>query len=132
MGNIILARAILKPTRLYKRIIAHKDVSEGSVDQLIARRIILNYEVLFYRDGRRKIRNLELEDQDIHDSEILRFTHASILLSEPCGDKKYCYVDASVNPVEVWIFGKRIHKASDLLNQFEGDFDEKAHKIATL
>jgi len=117
VGRIILATATMKLTNFAKRAFGHKDVSEGSEDKPIASRIILGRRIDFYRNGRRMLQGIKLTDQEKHDSEILRFTHASMLIGEPCGNKKYCYVDATQNPVEIWLFGHRIHRASDLMNK---------------
>lgn len=95
----------LYPTRLHKRMHAHKgDVSEGTTHKFLASRTILGQDVSFYSDGTRKLNGLPITDEEVHNSEILRLTHASILVSSPVGDKKKCYVDASRNPVEVWIY----------------------------
>ena len=81
------------------------DVSEGSQDKLIAKRSIVGKLVNFYHNGRREVRGVKgLTEEEINNSEILRLAHASLLLGEPVGDKRACYVDATKNPVEIWIY----------------------------
>ena len=58
----------------------------------------------------RIVKGVPLDDEESHDSEILRFAHASILIASPVGDKAKCYVDASKNPVEIWIYGMPAEK----------------------
>ncbi len=101
----------LSPTKLHRRMHAHKgDVSEGTNFKLLAEKNILGQRVLFYTNGLRQVKGIPLNDEEAHDSEILRFAHASLLISSPVGDKKKCYVDASKNPVEVWIYGMSAEK----------------------
>lgn len=87
-----------------RRMLEHSgDVSEGTKCKVLAERVILNKKVTFYTNGLRKIEGVNLNDEDKYNSEILRFAQASILIGEPVGDKRKCYVDATKNPVEVWV-----------------------------
>lgn len=105
MGEFKYFTATLHPTLFTKRMLKHRgDVSEGSQDKLMARRTIVGRKVKFYHNGRREVKGTGLNEEDIHNSEILRLAHASLLLGEPVGDKRACYVDATKNPVEVWIY----------------------------
>lgn len=112
---IIIGKATLKPGRFIKDNLKHKNVSEGDKRFEIASRYILGKLVKFYNDGYREIIGVELDEQEIHDSQILRFAHASLLINEPVGDKKLCWVDARTNPVNVWIYNKEIKSISDLM-----------------
>jgi hypothetical protein len=104
----ILFNAKLKPSAYLQRMLKHQNVSESSKHKVIAVRSILNHTVTFYADGIRTVDNLDLTEQEFHDSEILRFAHASILINEAVGDKKACYVDATKNPAEVWVYNKKL------------------------
>lgn len=117
MGKIIQLTANLKPSNLLRRMRKHAEVSEGSKHRLVATRIVLGKRVDFYHNGLRKVHGLELDEQEIHDSEVLRFAHASILTGLPSGNKDLLYVDASVNPVEVWIEGMPFKKYMNMAKQ---------------
>ncbi len=107
--TILLGKVLAKPSAWFARMLKHKSVSEGSRHEVTTRRTILGHRVTFYRDGHREVQGVDsLDEQEIHDSEILRFAHASILTGEPSGSKLKCWVDASVNPVEVWLHGKQV------------------------
>lgn len=112
MAKLVLLRATnMQPAAIMQRMLKHKgDVSEGTKYKIIAKRIILGRHVTFYYNGLREIENLDLSEQEEFDSEILRLAHASILIKQPVGDKKMCYVDATKNPVEVWIYGMLAEK----------------------
>lgn len=111
MANFKYFTAHLRPSLFTKRMMKHKgDVSEGSQDKLIAKRRIVGTLVNFYHNGRREVRGVNLSEEEIHNSEILRLAHASLLLGEPVGDKKACYVDATKNPVEVWIYSMTVEE----------------------
>jgi len=98
-----------RPSLLTKRMTRHKcDVSEGTEYKVIARRCLLGKSMTFYHNGLRVIEGIKLTDQEQHDSEILRLAHASILIGEPVGDRRMCWVDATRNPVEVWIYGMKL------------------------
>ena len=116
MGRELLASATVRPSGLLKRMRKHTgDVSEGNRVELEARRSILGMEVEFYRDGTRRFVNAtNLNEEEMYNSEILRFAHASILINGPVGDKKLCWVDATKNPVELWLYNKHMKRASDL------------------
>lgn len=106
--TIQLGSVVFRPTSLYRRMHAHKgDVSEGTKFKLEAEKNILGVKVLFYANGLRQVKGVPLDDEEAYNSEVLRFAHASILTSSPVGDKAKCYVDASKNPVEVWLYGMR-------------------------
>lgn len=95
-----------KPSRLMRKMLKHTgDVSEGTQAKVVARRQILDRQVTFYHNGLRVVEGIGLDEQEIHESEILRLAHASLLIGHSVGDKKICYVDATKNPVEVWICG---------------------------
>jgi len=111
--TIIEGKVVMQPTPLLKRMREHVgDVSVTSKTRLMCERMILGRRVKFYENGLREIQGLD--EQESYDSEILRFTHASILINQPVGDKRLCYVDATKDPVELWLYGKQIKKASDL------------------
>jgi hypothetical protein len=114
MSRILTATAKLKPSKFIKDDMCHRDVSEGSKNFVVATRYIMGYLVKFYNDGMRKIVGLDLDEQELHDSQILRFAHASLLVNQPIGDKNLCYVDSSTDPVTVWIYNKNIKTTSDL------------------
>ncbi len=94
-----------RPSLLTKRMRV-KDPHEGDRPQTIATRCILGRPVTFYRDGSRQCPGMT--DAEAYDSELLRFAHASLLARIGIGDKRMLYVDAMVEPVEVWAFGKPI------------------------
>lgn len=81
------------------------DVSEGTKFRVLAVRQILRRKVTFYVNGLRFIEGTDLNEEEMHNSEILRLAHASLLVEAGVGDKRYCYVDATKNPVEVWVYG---------------------------
>jgi len=110
-SKIIYLEANLRPSGFFKKILDHTgDVSEGSEHKILATRIIAGKKVTFYRNGYRKVHKLSLTEEDTYDSEILRLAHASILTGEAIGKKSYCYVDARVNPVEIWIYGMKLEQ----------------------
>ena len=91
---------------MVRRMFKHKgDVSEGSKGKVMAKRWILGKRVTFYENGLREVKDEDLSEEDQHNSEVLRLTHASLLINDAVGDKKSCYVDARVDPVEVIIYG---------------------------
>ena len=111
MGNVLQLTANCRPSNLIKRMREHSgDVSEGTQSKVIARRLILNKLVTFYHNGLRTIKGVDLGEQEVHGSEILRLAHASLLVGIPVGDKQACYVDATKNPVEVWVYGMRVEE----------------------
>jgi hypothetical protein len=102
----ILLKANLKPSSFLLKKMKHRvGVSEGDKRKVIATRQLLRRKVTFFANGEREIHGVELDEQEIHDSEVLRLAHASILISAPVGDKDTCYVDATVDPVIVWVQG---------------------------
>lgn len=105
MGKVHLI-AECKPSTLMQNMLRHSgDVSEGTQWKIIAQCQILKKRVTFYHNGLRVIDGVDLDEQEMHESEILRLAHASLLVGAGVGDKKLCYVDATKNPVEVWIYG---------------------------
>ena len=106
MVNIKRFVAYPKPSRLMRRMVKHKgDVSEGSTPIPVATRYLLGRKVVFYHNGWRIIEGIKITEEEMFESEILRFAHASLLTGEPVGDKRLCCVDATANPVKVWLFG---------------------------
>lgn len=99
-----------RPSAYLNRVLKHSgDVSESSKTKVMAIRTILNKKVIFYENGLRVIENnTELTDEEQFNSEILRLAHASILINEPVGDKRGCYVDATINPVRIVIYNTPI------------------------
>lgn len=140
MGNRVFLTAHCKPTLLTKRMLAHSgDVSEGTRHKILAKRIIIGRAVTFYSNGIRVIHNTTgLNEQEMHESEILRLTHASLLTGTPVGDKRKCYVDAKTFDVEVWVYGmpvkEFIRKSKELVGTQQVDVDflleEPINKIA--
>ena len=106
MGKIKQFVAYPKPSRLMRRMIRHRgDVSEGNTRIPVATRTLLGRKITFYHNGERVIEGLNITDEDMFNSEILRFAHASLLTGEPVGDRRMCCVDATANPVKVWLYG---------------------------
>ena len=111
MGKIINFYATAKPSKLLRNMVEHSgDVSEGTRFNVLAKRLIINRKVTFYSNGLRFIEGTDLDEQETHDSEILRLAHASILINAPVGDKRCCWVDATKNPVEIWVYGMTIQQ----------------------
>ena len=100
-----LFTAHCKPSIYLKRIMAHnKNVDEGNKSKIIGIRTILGKRVTFYQNGIHTIEGINLNEEDQFNSQILRFAHASLLIGGSVGDKRGCYVDATKNPTEVWIY----------------------------
>ena len=115
-----------RPSAYFRRITQHDgNVSEGTKHRELARRRLLNREVVFYSDGFHFI-DVEITEQEQYESQILRFAHASILIGQPVGDKASCYVDATKNPIEVVIYNipleQFIAKSAKLIKS--GQLDE--------
>ena len=105
MKKVLFEAKNLRPSAMLSRMLKHKgDVSIGSKAKVTARRIILGRKVTFYENGLRIVNDNDLNEDDEYKSEVLRLAHASILIGQPVGDKKSCYVDASTNPVTVVIY----------------------------
>jgi hypothetical protein len=105
MKKVQLIPNILRPSKMLRRMRAHiGDVSEGSQAKIMAQRIILGKSVTFFENGLRVVNDPDLNEDDEYNSEILRLTHASLLIGQPVGDKRQCWVDASTNPVTVIIY----------------------------
>jgi len=83
------------------------DVSESDKVKLIGVRTILGRRVEFYENGEHVV-DTDIDLQEMFDSEILRFAHASLICKIPVGDKKTTWVDASKDPCDVWMFGKPV------------------------
>ena len=104
-----LFKAHCVPSAYLKRIMQHnKTVDEGNKSKVIAIRNILGKKVTFYQNGLRFIEGVDIDDEEQFNSQILKFAHASILINGPVGDKKGCYVDATKNPVEVWVYENKL------------------------
>ena len=96
-----------KPSALFKNMQKHRgNPSEGSSHRLIGTRTVLGKKVQFFSDGTRKAHGIRLSEEEEYGSQILRLTHASLLVNEPVGDKRKFWVDATKNPVEIWIDDK--------------------------
>lgn len=126
MKKVLLFPNTLRPSTMLKRMRAHiGDVSEGSKVKIMVKRIILGKKVTFYENGLRIVHDKDLNEDDEYNSEILRLTHASLLIGQPVGDKRQCWVDASTNPVSVVIYNMPaktfIKKATQLMRN--GDVD---------
>ena len=106
MGRKVQFEANLKATNLFRNMNKHAgNLSEGDRPQLIATKTILGKKVKFYTSGEHVV-EAELTPQEQYDSEILRFAHASLIVGEGVGDKAILYVDASVDPCDVWIYNE--------------------------
>ena len=103
MGRIVNFEAHLKPSGLLRTMRKHNgDVSEGDKPKLIASRTILGKRCRFYNNGEHTV-DAEVTAEESHESILLRYTHASLLIQQPVGDKSVLWVDASKNPCDVWI-----------------------------
>lgn len=112
--KLLIAHCV--PSSYIKRIFKHnKNVDEGNKSKIIAIRTILGKRVTFYQNGLRFIDGVDIDEEEQFNSQILRFAHASILIQGPVGDKKGCYVDATKNPVEVWIYE---HTLEDFIKKY--------------
>lgn len=106
---IIFFDGTARPSALMKRMLRHSgDVSEGTNHKVLATRTILNRKVTFYSDGTHFIHRTGLNEEESFNSGILRFAHASLLINMPVGDKAYCYVDATKEPMEVYVYGMKL------------------------
>lgn len=104
-GRMVYFSGTCKPSAMFKRLKAHQgDLSIGDLGEILAERTILNRKVIFYRNGDHKVLTKGISDEESFNSEVLRFAHASILINQPVGDKKIHWVDATKDPVEVWLF----------------------------
>lgn len=112
--SVLFGNVVVRPRKALRDSIRHRDVSEGSRHYVIAERILLGYLVLFFNDGYRHVEGIDLNDEELHNSELLRFAHASLLINQPVGEKTYLYVDSSQKVVDVWLYGKQIKSYSDL------------------
>lgn len=120
--------AKLRPSNMLKRMRAHiGDVSESDKAKIMCVKNILGKKVTFYENGLRVVHDPDLNEDDEYNSEILRLTHASLLIGEPVGDKRQCWVDASTNPIKVVIYNMPattfIKKATHLMRTREIDPD---------
>jgi hypothetical protein len=106
MPKKLLVPKKLKPSAMLKSMWEHKgDVSEGSKTKVMAQRMILGKKVTFYENGLRLVEDKNITEDDEFNSEILRLTHASLLIGQPVGDKRQCWIDASTDPVTIIIYG---------------------------
>jgi hypothetical protein len=93
-----------RPSSLVRAMRKHSgDVSEGDRPSLIARRTILGRVCRFYTSGEHTVDFEDVSEEDSHNSILLRYAHASLIINEPVGDKRVLWVDATKNPCEVWI-----------------------------
>ena len=110
MGRIVELSGTCRPTSKMRNYQKHnRDLSEGSKAKLIAKRTIMGHSVCFYENGEQIIETMSQDDMsndEMFNSEVLRFAHASLISGVPVGDKSLTWVDASKDPCEVWIFGK--------------------------
>lgn len=72
-------------------------------------RTILGVTCRFYPDGTHRVFGLDLNAQELHDSEVLRLARVSLMTGQPAGDKRRLWIDATAEPAEVWVYGERIH-----------------------
>ncbi len=123
MGRKVDFSARLSPSLMMKTHMKHQgDVSEGSQANLLAVREICGRRVELYTSGEHLV-DAHITPEEMYDSEILRFAHASVIIEGPVGHKRTCYVDASSDtpvdryktrsqPCEVWCYG---HELSDFI-----------------
>lgn len=105
--SIIRLKANIKPSTLFEVMNQHRgDVSEGTDGKELARRIMLGRKVKFFHDGRHIVESENITEEEEYNSELLKLAHASLLVGGPVGDKRYVYVDATKNPVEVWLYNQ--------------------------
>ena len=130
----VLFSTHLKPSLSFGQMLKHRNnVSESDKANLLAQRQILGKEVLFFKDGSRRVIGEDINADEAFDSELLRLTHASLLINEPVGSKTFCYVDATVDPVYVIIYGL---EASNFINKvktnirFDDFFNQTIGKTA--
>ena len=99
--------ATLRPSALSNKLAkGRQDNSVSSHAHALATRWVLGKRIVFYRSGEHVIQGQHgLTDEEQYNSELLRFVHASLLASQPIGDEQVLYVDASQDPVEVYICG---------------------------
>lgn len=106
--SIIDLVATCRPSVLMKNHLRHQgDVSEGDKPKLIGTRTILGRQVWFYSTGEHIV-DADIDAEQMYGSEILRFAHASLICGIPVGDKQTTWVDASIDPCDVWMFGHRV------------------------
>lgn len=112
MGNIKYFSAHLRPSNFVKRLRQHDgNVSSGSKAKVLAKRTVLGKRITFYENGMHVIHGeLDITEEEMFNSNILRFIHASLLINEPVGDKAKIWVNAAVNPVQVWLYGMPIEQ----------------------
>jgi len=114
MGRIVNFEAKLKPGGLLRTMRKHNgDVSEGDTPRLMASRTILGKRCRFYHSGEHTV-DAEVTAEESHESILLRYTHASLLIQQPVGDKKVLWVDASHDPCEVWIHNMPVKQFLEL------------------
>lgn len=117
MDRVKQFSAHLRPSGLTKKLFKHQgNLSESDKAHILGVRTILGKKVVLYKDGTHIIKGrTDLSEEEMFNSEILRFTHASLLINQPVGDKRKIWVDATVDPVNIWLYGvtikQFIHKA---------------------
>lgn len=110
--------ALLRPSNMAKKLRQHQgDVSTGSKAKILATRSILGKVVTFYENGEHKVRQKGITDEEQFNSEILRFAHASLLIAGPVGSKERIWIDATKNPVEIWLYNMPAEQFVKLADQ---------------
>jgi len=84
------------------------DISDTTY--VIATRSILGKDVTFLSNGEHVVDGVGMSPEEMQHSELLRFAHASVLISQPVGNKDILWVDASRQNVEVWVYGRRVDR----------------------
>lgn len=107
---IKLFSAHCRPSGILRAMRKHSgDLSEGDRPVLLATRKILGRTCRFYTSGEHTVDYDEgVTNDEMQDSVLLRFAHASIIAREPVGDKNVLWVDARRKRTEVWINGMQI------------------------
>ena len=96
----------LRPTSAFGKMLEHgRNVSESDKANVLAQRTVLGKEVVFFKDGSRRVIGESIKDDEAFNSEMLKLIHASLLINQPVGSRAFCYVDASKDPVYIIIYG---------------------------
>ena len=112
MDKIKQFKAHVRPSGFARRMFAHQgNLSEFSKASILAERTILGKKAIFFTNGEHILKGrIDLTEEEMFKSHILRYAHASLLVNEPVGDKKRIWVDATVDPVNIWLYGMTIQK----------------------
>ena len=106
MGIIKQFSGTLRPSAMMRRVLKHDgNASESDKRRPLANRTVLGCTVRFFCNGESEVDGVFLTEEESHNSQILRFAHASLLINAPVGDKKLIYVDATRDPVDCWVYG---------------------------